>query len=116
MSCLHLIAAGLHLFSLHAMPAGNNDNIGAYVESECGIVAGAFNNSHGRTTAYIAYKHEFGAWPVRPFIAGGLATGYRRPVVGSVGLAIDMGDRAVLHVHAVPAGNPALHVTIGVRF
>ena len=74
MGCLTLAAVGLHLASVHSRGGYTDINPGVYVESECGVMIGAFRNSYGNFSAQLAYRLEPKKLPV--FVEAGLATGY----------------------------------------
>jgi len=81
MSITALIAAstmtvGVHLASLHApaRDSQNNTNPGLYVRTESGVVAGAYTNTHNRTSIYLGQQFKVG-----PLDVGiGAVSGYQR--------------------------------------
>jgi hypothetical protein len=75
------LVVGLHIASAHLPDNGeNNFNPGIYARTESGWVAGIYNNSFHRPTAYLGKQWEwsggFGPWS----LALGGATGYDREV------------------------------------
>lgn len=67
---------GLHTFSAHYPQERyqNNDNFGAYVRLDNGTTFGAYRNTLGRPSVYLAYTAQAG-----PFgLTAGVITGYRR--------------------------------------
>lgn len=91
MSCLSILAVGLHLASVHSVPSYNNNNPGVYVQTEC-LTIGAYYNSERSFSVHAGYTYDVPKTPF--FVAAGLATGYRAaPIIpmAMVGLRADAG-------------------------
>lgn len=74
MNCLDLAAIGLHVASLHSRAGYNDVNPGVYLESQCGIVVGVYDNSYRKPSVQIAWRGEPDRLPL--FIEAGAVTGY----------------------------------------
>lgn len=71
--CRAELTVGIHLVSAHIpQEHQRNDNWGAYVLTERGQIAGAYRNSHDRTTVYVGQTFALG--PIE--VGAVLATGY----------------------------------------
>ena len=75
MSCAAIAAVLLHVGSWHSQPGYHNRNPGIAVRTECGIVAGVYDNSVGKVTAYAGGMYDPPELPV--FASLVAATGYQ---------------------------------------
>lgn len=75
-------AIGVHIGSIHAdvargAPKLRNNNYGAYVMTKNNLVVGAFNNSLGKSSVYVAYNLKLSSYSkVIPSIIIGGVSGY----------------------------------------
>jgi hypothetical protein len=83
------ITLGLHVATVHLPQADylHNTNPGVYARLDNGITFGAYRNSFGRTSAYLAYTYEYG---FAALTVGGI-TGYQMKDVPCVGDRARMG-------------------------
>ncbi len=115
---------GLHLASWHSKPGFENVNPGAYVLLPGGAIAGAYRNSHARTSAYAGwmFEHEFGP-ALSVAVSLGLVTGYpARSVMPALvpSMALRVTERWALRLYLLPkppqhGSTHALHLAAEAR-
>lgn len=115
MNCLDLAAIGLHVASLHSKAGYNDVNPGVYIESQCGIVAGAYYNSYRQPSVQIGWRGEPDRLPL--FIEVGAVTGYPRHAVEAYAMGgVRLGPLRIGAVPHVPGLNRTTMVHAMVQF
>jgi hypothetical protein len=104
---LHGIVLGLHLATAHSAPGFETATPGIYLRAESGFTAGAYRNSNGRGSAYLAWTWETGDFlgQRRFALTVGAVTGYEaQPVMPLLvpSVRIGLGEQLSMRLAFIP--------------
>lgn len=123
LNCSKILAVGLHLATIHSQDGFNDINPGAYIRTDCNIVAGAYYNSESNMSAYAGMVFEKPLGRLTPFIVAGVVVGYESYPVGPLltpGIAIEVSEHVAVRLAYLPGGiekSPhGLHAALEFKF
>lgn len=123
LNCAKILAVGLHLGTMHSQDGYNDINPGAYIRTDCNIVAGAYYNSESNMSAYAGMVFEKPLGRLAPFVVVGAVVGYESYPVAPLltpGLGIKVSDRVAVRLVYLPGGiekSPhGLHAALEFKF